>query len=121
MSDASAENKIMKKAKIEYKFEKEIRKNKRKSQKSYSQHVKERKGEYRENKPINRSTKLKKNNYGEMIAVENGKNKSVPWKKPQKAQTVQIETGKFIQTSKHPRGRKTFLSSRWQRKIQRQF
>ena len=46
MPDASAENKIMKKAKIEYKFEKEIRKYKRKSQKSYSQHVKERKGEY---------------------------------------------------------------------------
>ena len=37
------------------------------------------------------------------------KNKSVPGKKPQKAQTVQIEAGKSIQTPKHPSERKIFL------------
>ena len=43
--DALAENKITKKAKIEDEFEKEIRKNKRKSQKNYQQCVKERMSE----------------------------------------------------------------------------
>ena len=62
MPDASIENKTMKKAKLENKFEKEIRKNKRKSQESYSQHVKEKMSEYGENKPIKRSIKLKKSN-----------------------------------------------------------
>ena len=37
------------------------------------------------------------NNYGEMVAVENGKNKNVPQKMLQKAQTVQIEAEKSIQ------------------------
>ena len=73
MLNASIGNKIMKKAKIENEFEKEIRKNKRKSQKSYPQCVRERMAEYRENKPIKRSKKLKKNNYRETVAVENKK------------------------------------------------
>ena len=75
--DASAENKIMKKAKIENKFEKEIRKNKRKSQKSYSQHVKERMGEYQENKPIKRSIKLKIIILGKWLQLKMEKNKNV--------------------------------------------
>ena len=43
--------------------------------------MKERMGEYWENKPIKRSIKLKKNNYGEMVVVENEKDKHVPRKK----------------------------------------
>ena len=58
MPDASMKNKIMKKAKTENEFEKEIRKNKRKLQKSYLQCIKERMGEYQENKPIKRSIKM---------------------------------------------------------------
>ena len=107
--DASAENKIMKKAKIENKFEKEIRKNKRKSQKSYSQHVKERMDEYQENKPIKRSIKLKIIIMGKWLQLKMEKNENVLWKKPQKVRTVQIEVGKSIQTHKHSRERKKFL------------
>ena len=71
--NVSAENKIMKKAKIQNEFQREIRKNKRKSRKSYLQSVKERMGEYQENKSIKKSIKLIKNNYGEIFAVENEK------------------------------------------------
>ena len=107
----------MKKAKIENEFEREIRKNKRKSQKSYLQSVKERMGEYQENKPIKKSIKLKKNNYGKIFAVENEKNKNnIPHKKPQKAQTVQIEAEKFIQTPKHLREKKKFIEQQMAKK-----
>ena len=51
-----------------------------------------------------------------MIAVENGKNKNVPWKKPQKTQTFQIESGKSIKTPKHPRERKKFLEQQMAKK-----
>ena len=48
------------------------------------QRVKETMGEYPENKPIKISIKLKNNNYGDIVAVENEKNKNnVPRKKPQ--------------------------------------
>ena len=78
--------------------------------------MKERMGEYWENKPIKRSIKLKKNNYGEMVVVENEKDKNVPRKKPQKAQTVQREAKKSIQTPKHPRQRKKFLKQQMGKK-----
>ena len=78
--------------------------------------MKERMGEYWENKPIKRSIKLKKNNYGEMVVVENEKDKNVPRKKPQKAQTVQREAKKSVQTPKHPRQRKKFLKQQMGKK-----
>ena len=83
------------------------------------QRVKERVSEYRENKPIKRSIKLKKNNYGEMVAVENGKNKNVPQKMLQKAQTFQIEAEKSIQAPKHPHERKGFLEQQMAEKNSR--
>ena len=81
------------------------------------QRVKETMGEYPENKPIKISIKLKNNNYGDIVAVENEKNKNnVPRKKPQKSQTVKIEAEKFIQTPKHPRERKKFIENRMAKK-----
>ena len=74
----------MKKAKIENEFEREIRKNKRKSQKSYLQSVKERMGEYQENKPIKKSIKLKKNNYGKILQLKMKKIKTISHKKNHK-------------------------------------
>ena len=73
-------------------------------------------GEYPENKPIKISIKLKNNNYGDIVAVENEKNNNVPRKKPQKSQTVKIEAEKFIQTPKHPRERKKFIENRMAKK-----
>ena len=74
-------------------------------------------GEYQENKPIKKSIKLKKNNYGEIFAVENEKNKNnIPREKPQKAQTVQIEAEKSIQPPKHPRQRKIFIEQQMAKK-----
>ena len=68
-------------------------------------------GEYRENKPIKISIKLKNNNYGDIVAVENEKNKNnVPRKKPQKSQTVKREA------HKHPRERKKFTENRMAKK-----
>ena len=75
------------------------------------QRVKETMGEYRENKPIKISIKLKNYNYGDVVAVENEKNKNnVPRKKPQKSQTVKIEA------HKHPRERKKFTENRMAKK-----
>ena len=71
---------------------------------------------YWENKPIKRPIKLKKNNYEEMVVVENEKDKNVRRKKPQKAQTVKIEAKKSIQKRKHPRERKKFLEQQMGKK-----
>ena len=73
-------------------------------------------GEYQENKPIKRSIKLKKNNHGEIVAIQNEKKKKIPWKKPQKAQKVQIEAEKSIQTPKRPHERKKFLEQKMAKK-----
>ena len=73
-------------------------------------------GRYQEIKATKRSIKLKKNNYGETVAVENEKNKNVPWKKPKKAETVQIKAEKSIKTPKHPCERKKFLEQQMEKK-----
>ena len=41
-------------------------------------------GEYQENKPIKRSIKLKKNNHGEIVAIQNEKKKKDSMKKATK-------------------------------------
>ena len=67
----------MKKAKIENEFEREIRKNKRKSQKSYLQSVKERMGEYQENKPIKKSINWKRIIMGKFLQLKMKKIKTI--------------------------------------------
>ena len=49
------------------------------------QHVKETMGEYPENKPIKISIKLKNNNDGDIVAVENEKNKTTFHEKSHKS------------------------------------
>ena len=86
MPNVSAQNKIMKKAKIKNEFEREIRKNNRKLQKVICNMWKKQwVGEYPENKPIKISIKLKNNNYGDIVAVENEKNKTTFHEKSHKS------------------------------------
>ena len=70
-------------------------------------------GEYQENKPIKRSIKLKQNNHGEIVAIQDEKKKKKnSKKKPKKAQKVQTEA----ETPKRPHERKKLLEQKMAKK-----
>ena len=103
---ASVGNSLMKKVKIKNEFEREQKKIKKMSKKTYTQRVKERVGEYYVGKPFEIHAKRRRDKYGEISNVIKKAMKMLQGKNLTKTQTMIVESSKTKTRINHQRQRK---------------